>query len=88
MTEQKELIEDESKVLFNIIFDSFYPEMLIEVINYKADSTSTESESKFVKMEKIEKISTEDRTNVTNPIDSLSLLRMATSLLRPAVKNN
>ena len=54
MTEEKEMIEDESKILFNIIFDSFYPEMLIEVINFKPDSKTTESESKFVKMEKIE----------------------------------
>ena len=56
MTDEKEMIEDESKILFNIIFDSFYPEMLIEVINFKADFKTTETESKFVKMEKIEKI--------------------------------
>lgn len=60
MTEDKEMIEDESKILFNIIFDSFYPEMLIEVINFKPDSKMTETGSKFVKMEKIQKIQTED----------------------------
>ena len=50
------MIEEESKILFNIIFDSFYPEMLIEVINFKSEPKTTETESKFVKMEKIEKI--------------------------------
>ena len=71
MTEEKEMIEDESKILFNIIFDSFYPEMLIEVINFKPDSKTTESESKFVKMEKIEKIQTEDQIKVNNPTDNI-----------------
>lgn len=88
MTDEKEMIEDESKIFFNIIFDSFYPEMLIEVINFKTDSKNTESESSFVKMEKIEKIQTEDQTKVTNPTDSISLLRKATSMIRTAVKNN
>jgi hypothetical protein len=45
-------------VLFNVIFLSFYPELLLEIIqnnNKKKDSPQSINESKYVKMEKIEK---------------------------------
>jgi hypothetical protein len=45
-------------VLFNVIFLSFYPELLLEIIqsqNKKKDTPSSISDSKYVKMETIEK---------------------------------